>query len=1118
MRKLNGNILFAAHDLDRFLGCSHATFLDLRNLEEPLPRSEDDEQLRLLKKKGIEHELIWLENLKQQRRSIVEIPQKASLFERVQATRDALAAGADIIYQAVLLSGNWHGYADFLRRKDSADANRATYEVLDTKLSRMAAPWHIIQLCVYTELLAEVQGFTPASMYLILGDRREAVFRFADFAHYFRIARRRFESFALQPPLESYPEPCRACERCRWRDLCAERWEKDNHLSLVANIQRSQIEKLHAAGISTVRVLAGLPQNAVIQKLSSETLSRLRSQAQLQMHKLETGENKVEILPAQEGRGFARLPKPDPGDLFLDFEGDPLYPDGLEYLMGLYFVDSGAPVFKPFWGHNHKAECASFEQLMDFIDNHLRLRPKAHIYHYNHYEETAIKRLASGYGTRESCVDDLLRGRKLVDLYKVVRESIRVSEPRYSLKNMEIFYMEGRSGEVKTAGDSLVAYEKWRQIGDSALLQQIAQYNEVDCRSTALLRDWLLTLRPSDIPWAEVSADESGEQKSKARQDAELKHSRYERSLLQSVSDKELGVRELAAQLLEFHRREAKPQWWAMFDRQGRSEDELIDDAECLGGMRMDQTIKPFRDKRSIVFTYFFPPQDYKFQVDDNCRISDTLDPAGSIFSLDSEKGIIQIKRSISRGGLPVSLSIIPDGPINSDVLRDAVYRFAENLIAGTGRYEAVQSLLRRDIPVISERVAGSPVIRDPNNLLEETIQAVKHMRQSYVFIQGPPGSGKTYTSSRVIVELMRAGKKVGVASNSHKAINNLLAEIQRRAQECQLSFCGIKKSNDNPDSSFNGRFIRNVTNNRDVNLSADLIAGTAWLFARPEFDQILDYLFIDEAGQVSLANLVAMALSARNIVLVGDQMQLAQPIQGVHPGESGLSALDYLLQGAATIAPERGIFLPTTWRMHEDVCRFISEVVYDGRLHPESGNQKRRVLSGDGAHSALAATGISFVHVEHTGCSQKSEEEGRVIRDMFESLLNQRYCDREGKEHPFGMENILVVTPYNVQVNYLKSVLPTGARIGTVDKFQGQEAEVVLISMVTSSAEDLPRDIEFLYSKNRLNVAISRARCLAVVVANPRLLEIPCRTVDQMQLVNTLCKAATDFSRCDGR
>ena len=191
---------------------------------------------------------------------------------------------------------------------------------------------------------------------------------------------------------------------------------------------------------------------------------------------------------------------------------------------------------------------------------------------------------------------------------------------------------------------------------------------------------------------------------------------------------------------------------------------------------------------------------------------------------------------------------------------------------------------------------------------------------------------------------------------------------------------------------------------------------------------------------------------------------------------------------------------------MHADVCRFISEAIYDGRLHPESANQNQCILLSDGFHPALAPTGIRFVSVEHSSCSQKCEAEGARLREIYLSLLQQRYRDRNGREHPMTVDKILVVAPYNVQVNYLKSILPERARVGTVDKFQGQEAEAVLISMVTSSGEDLPRNIEFLYSRNRLNVAISRARALAVVLASPRLLDIECNSIEQMSLVNTLC------------
>jgi uncharacterized protein len=1108
MRKYKGGLLFAAHDLDRVLGCTHATVLDLGDLEEPLPKTEEDGQLALLREKGFEHERRYLEALKGEGLRVVEIEGSGALGERVRETRAAMESGADIVYQGARHSGKWHGYADFLRLAGRDGAGRPLYEAVDTKLARRATPAHIMQLCVYTGLLAEAQGSEPQSMVLILGDGREEAFRFADFAAYYRIARRRFEAFVSAPHPESRPEPCRACDSCRWRERCEAQWEREDHLSLVANIRRIQVDRLQAAGIGTVRALASLPDAAAVAGMAPETLERLRSQARLQVTKRDSGKNRVELLPLEEGRGFARMPRPDPGDLFLDFEGDPLYPDGLEYLMGVYFMDGDEEKFKPFWAHDHDSEREAFEQLIDFFAAQLAAHPAAHIYHYNHYEETALKRLASGYGTREDFVDRLLRGRKLVDLYKVVREGVRVSEPRYSLKNLEAFYMEGRGGEVKTAADSIVVYEKWRATGDAPLLGEIAAYNEIDCRSTALLRDWLLGLRPPEAPWLEA-AEETDEEKAATREEAEARHSECGRRLLEHAPAAEVPARRLTAQLLEFHRREAKPQWWAMFDRQGRPEEELVEDAECLAGLRLHPRIPPVREKRSIVYTYTFPPQETKLRAGDAPLCSDRLEPAGTILSLDEERRTVRIKRGMTKGELPERLSLVPGKPIDAKVLRDAVYRFAESLIADPGRYRAVGSLLGREPPRIAGRREGTPVIANPEKTLAEAIDAVSRLDESCLFIQGPPGSGKTYTSSHIIVELMRAGHRVGVSANSHKAIHNLLAAVERRAVETGFSFRGIKKSTANEETWFGGSFVQDVTGSGAVDPGADLIAGTAWLFAREELDRKLDVLFVDEAGQVSLANMVAMGLAARNLVLVGDQMQLAQPIQGVHPGESGLSVLDYLLEGAPTIPPDRGIFLGTTWRMHEEVCRFISEVVYEGRLHPEPGTRNQRLLLGPRAHPALAPTGIRFVPVEHRGCSQKSEEEGRVIREIYESLLLERFRDRNGEEHPFGTDNILVVSPYNVQVNHLRSVLPAGARVGTVDKFQGQEAEVVLVSMTTSGAEDLPRDIEFLYSRNRLNVALSRARSLALVAASPRLLEIPCGTVEQMRLVNTLCRVA---------
>jgi uncharacterized protein len=457
--------------------------------------------------------------------------------------------------------------------------------------------------------------------------------------------------------------------------------------------------------------------------------------------------------------------------------------------------------------------------------------------------------------------------------------------------------------------------------------------------------------------------------------------------------------------------------------------------------------------------------------------------------------------------------------PVSTKALTEAIFRFGDSMVEGSGRYPAIEAVLSQSLPTIRGITAGDPVVPADNTTLPKIIEAISNLECSYLFVQGPPGAGKTYTGSHVIVALLKKGCRVGVSSNSHKAINNLLESVVKVAKSQNFVFRGAKKStNGKIDSYFGGDYIEDVFNNEEIwgtfdsDVEYKMVAGTAWLFADEEMDQKLDYIFVDEAGQVALANLVAMGTSARNIVLLGDQMQLGQPIQGTHPGRSGESSLEYLLNGMATIPAERGIFLGTTWRMHPDVCRFISDAVYDGRLEPEPNNANQSLLLSEDAHPALMPTGLRYVPIEHDACSQRSHEEAALVLKLVTSLLKQRFRDKHGQEHPMTLNDILVVAPYNMQVNLLKQVLPAGTRVGTVDKFQGQEAEAVIVSMTTSSGEYLPRYIEFLYSKNRLNVAISRAKCLAIFIANPALMAIRCSTPEEMTLVNTLCWVSEYF------
>jgi len=1120
MQKLNQSIILSASDLVGFLECEHLTTLDLINLETPLPQADEDEQNILIQKKGFEHEARYLQHLQDTGITVFDAKSDGRDIEAAEATtREAMAAGAPVIFQGCLRSSNFVGYVDFLRRVDhSSILGSYSYEVVDTKLARSPKAKFIMQLCLYSDLLADVQGRMPMNIHVALGDWTEKNFRLADYLRYYRTVKTRFLGHVNGGREETYPEPCGHCELCRWRDLCKAQWAEDDHLNQVANITKIQIGKLNSCGIATLEGLARLEPGCSIPGMHPETFERLRRQAALQFALRETGENQIELIEADpsEIRGFSRLPQPDPGDIFFDMEGDPLEEGGLEYLFGVYFHDEGKARFLPFWAHSRQEERKAFEDFMAFVMERLERYPSMHIYHYAPYEESALKRLMSLHGTCEVEVDHLLRTEKLVDLYKVVREGLMVSEPRYSIKNLETFYMGKREGEVTNAGASIVYYENWKETRDPDLLRKIRDYNEDDCRSTYLLREWLLEIRPAELPWFHGQAeDASASQKSERVHEAEMLLAEYESRLLGTLSaereewSEEDRSRELVYQLLDFHRRTAKPVWWAMFARQEMTEDELVEDPESIGGMMSLPGHPPEAVKQSFIYTYRYPEQEFKFKVGDKCLIADTLEYAGSIESIDEKGRLVCLKRGKRSGPLPARLSVITGGPINTDVVKEAVYRFADSVITGDHRYRAIESILGKRTPAIGGHQAGSPIVEDASDLTGQVSDVVSRLQDSYLFIQGPPGTGKTYTGSHVIVGLLESGARVAVSSNSHKAINNLLEEVEKVAAEKRVSFRGIKKSS-GADSFLNGDTIKDTTNNNSViGSGADLVAGTAWLFSDPELDQSFDYLFVDEAGQVALANLVAMGTCARNIVLLGDQMQLQQPIQGVHPGLSGESTLDYLLQGLATIPENMGVFLGTTWRMHENICSFISDAVYDGRLKPEPENQKQRLILSPDAHPELGVTGIRFIGVDHDSCSQRSEQEAEMVCALYESLLNQRYVDRRGREHAISTENILVVAPYNMQVNLLKEVLPAGARVGTVDKFQGQQAEVVIVSMATSSGDYLPRYMEFLYSKNRLNVALSRARCLALLVANPKLMAIKCHTVEQMALVNALCWVA---------
>lgn len=1136
MKKQHGRLIFSPSDLLRYLASPFASWMDRYYLEHPgvLTPDEETEDQRLIAQTGDQHELTVLGDFKSATSDLVEITNGNLATARAE-TIAALQARAQIIYQAALEFDQFAGFADFLEL-DSFGC----YQVWDTKLARSPKPYYAIQLCCYTEMLASVTGEPMSEKFgIILGTKERVEFRVEDFIHYYRRIKNSF--LALQNgftgEMADRPDPLPRADHGRWSSHAENFFEEADHLVLVAGITVGQIKKLKMAGISTMSDLAA-GSGKVIPKLGSDTLEKLAAQARLQSQtRADRALNpeaptRYELLPQQDPNGepvgLADLPADDPADVFFDMEGYPLVAGGLEYLFGVS-VRSDRPDsydFEDWWAHDRDEEKQAFKGFIDWVSDRWRQNPGMHIYHYAAYEVSAVRRLSTQHDTRQDEVDELLRNEVFVDLYQIVRHGLRIGEDSYSIKKVERLYRPKRETDVATALDSIVQYARWiesdqsRDWHASDILTGIRAYNKDDCESTAELLMWLRMIAEANgIPTPRALSSTPPVAAPELPPEVLMRLATAEQ--LRARDD---SVSVVLADLIDFHRREAKPLWWRMFDRAMATPEELRDDPGCIEGIQADGAASP--EKQSLI-------QGYRFDPSQECKLSAgprnyamfthdlraklnlaTLDIAEGSLGLKIGKRVLDAKFG---GFFPRQGSLVPDEFVSAKVIQDALSEVSAEQLSGA-LHPPVVSLLKRIPPAtVLQRDAEEP-------LTKAAIRITGSMAGGCLVIQGPPGTGKTYTASRVITALLAAGKKVGVASNSHKAVVNLLMACGDAAREHGRKLQGLKVGGEPEGQLYlENPTFRHVSDGGSgfASYTGGVVGGTAWLFTRPEWKGELDFLFIDEAGQVSLANAVAMARCADNLVLLGDQMQLEQPIQGSHPGDAGLSALQYALKDINSSRPDLpvfhavvpqnyGLFLGESRRMHPAVCRFISESIYEGRLdsYPDCARQKITVLANSSGFITLES-GIVFSSIEHDGNTQQSDEEiGRVTK-IYQELLGRIYTDKDGNARPLTMEDFLFISPYNAQVRALQATLPLGARVGSVDKFQGQEAPVCILSLCSSYGEYGSRGLSFILDRNRVNVAISRAQCLAIVVADPRIAETPASSIEEMRLVNLFCKLA---------
>jgi predicted RecB family nuclease len=1160
MRLLENHLRYSATDVANFLACRHLTRLDLAAAHGLVdPPFQQDLGIEALSRRGDAHEARVLAEFEAQEWKVEQIPKEGVDFQaRAELTELALDSGVDIIYQGVLRRGNRLGLPDFLIRSDllEEESGGTGYEVCDAKLARSAKAKAVLQSIFYSRLLYEVAGIEPRNIHLELGNGERATFRVKDYAAYERQVDRLLQEFIVEeptfPPNDTYPEPVEHCAVCRWRSACVQRRRQDDDLSLVAGMASKQRKGLKDIGILTRRDFAALDEPPKIKRVGSKALGKSHAQARIQVRGEDEGRPLWEFVDPERDRdgelvpdrGLLALPEPSPGDLFFDIEGARYYSEdsnefGLQYLFGI--VDSadldenGNPRYHAFWAFDRSEERAAFEMVVDFIAERLERNPDAHVYHYNHYEPTAIdhlaelhltredvvRRLMGRFATKEEEVDNLLRQRTFVDLYRVVRQGLRASVKSYSIKRLEPFYGLERAIELAKVNERVVAFDLALDLGeaeeDVETRRIIQGYNEDDCRSTLQLRSWLEARRADLVqhlrvdlprpPSPEVPEDQT---------DPEVK--RLKEALFDGLPEagrsdvEEAGA--LLADLLEFHRRDDKPKWWRYFHLKDLTADELMDEPDAIAGLEFVGTGDQV--KKSTLYVYRYPPQEHGFRDGDVVEDPGTGKP-WTIHEIDDASGILSIPRGPKRQDEPHPEVLIESAPqyrkkTHALSLRD----LADKVLAREGNEwprSAEFDLLLRRRPNDGEP-NGAALRRTDEDALAAGRRLAVSMADTYLPVQGPPGTGKTYMAACQVLDLFRHGKKVGVTANSHAVICNLLDEVAQVSDAEGVQIRIGQKPDENRrwanqraiDAGLLFRSNADVKQALEVG-DVDVVGGTTWIWTDPDLERSVDVLVVDEAGQLSLADALASARAGSSMILLGDPMQLAQPSQGAHPPGADASALGHVIRAAATIPDDLGLFIEQTRRMHPEIYSFTSEVFYGDRLSGIADLKRQRISTA----GTFEGAGLRNVNVSHQGNTNASDEEAENVAGIVRGLAGAQWTDMHGISHTLMPGDILVVTPFNAQIYEIETALRrhsiSGVSVGTVDKFQGREAPVVVYSMASSSPDEAPRGMEFLYNLNRLNVATSRARCIACVVCSPELIQVFARTPHQMNLANALCR-----------
>lgn len=1094
-------------------------------------------------------------------------PEGDDLFE---STVELMRTGVPVIYQGGLRHqeglGMFSGKPDFLVRGDYdlvfvhgqltavlvAGRSAEGYIAWDAKLASQAKPNYLLQLALYVDALEQVGLKAPNAMHgLILGSRQLVTFEEGEIVPAMQLARQNLlsqfslaesaaapEEFALST-LAQACDSTDACKVCEYPELCAATRIREDQLVQIAGINRSQVSKLKAAGITTMSQLAVATDSQRPIDFVPGSFDKLRKQAKLQHEAKVSGKHDFLVLDDPE---IGVLPKPSKGDLFFDMEGFPYFEQrgGLEYLFGAIDRDRN---FFTFWAHDRDQEREAFAAFVDFAYAAMQADPHAHIYHYAPYEVTALTKLSSRHGIREDEVAWLIEQDRLVDLYKVVRGSIMVSRHSYSIKYLEVFYGLEREGDVTNAGSSIEFYEDFRNLRidqpeeAKELLNKIADYNQDDCVSTLALYEWLSSMpgahskydafqqavaaKKADERRQSDSRDDSPEGRRALKAEAELERLNQQTEKLkialedwpwgESVeADYNAKIWLALTHSMLYYNREEVIQWRNWRLRRDATDDTLDRDRKALvvrdaslNGQQPTLFGLAAQAKIKLEYTYCLQPGQtnfmkpgqaifVRFSLGANQHDTDY----GSVVSVHGDQ-VVFVRQATA-----ASASHEPNAIFENEwlPLADKPLAVADWVTQATETWGSPKNPAPTGHPVLDLLFRRQPRLTDGSLLpqadasdyLPAIISAVEKLDHSTLAIQGPPGSGKTYLASRTIAHLVANGKRIAVCANSHSAIENLLSACVEagvnRDQIAKRNQTGVSAERD----WHTPRNNQAVAAWRGERASVGyVIGGTSWNFASGAYrEAAFDYLFIDEAAQFSLVDAICVGANAKNIVMLGDPQQLTQVVQAVHPGGVDNSALGHYMGEQEILDPHFGYFVEVTRRMHPAVNEPVSWLAYQNRLHAHPSTDQNLIHDFE--------PGLIAWPVGHEGNSSHSTKEAQAVMGLVSGLSGT-----------IGQDQILVVAPYNAQVDLIRDLLDQNGfnqvQVGTVDKFQGREAMAVIVSLAASTAEDAPRGLEFLLDRNRLNVALSRAKANCFLVYSPDLVKSRFASVNDVKCISRL-------------